>query len=204
MQTFIFDVDGTLIDSGAKDRETMRQALAEYGYSFTTEELLFCFGMPAHSSMTALGVRPEQMEAITRRWEELAYRELDKIPVYDGIVDMLTVLRAAGKPRGIVTSRTRAQFERGFVPIGLNGYFDTAVCADEVEHPKPAPDALLACIRRLGGTPEESIYIGDSAYDMQCARAAGVRSALALWGCHEPDKLEADVRLAHPSEILEL
>ena len=57
-------------------------------------------------------------------------------------------------------------------------------------------------IRRLGGSAEQAVYIGDSAYDMQCAAAAGVKSGLALWGSETPDALQADMRLTHPSELL--
>ena len=61
---------------------------------------------------------------------------------------------------------------------------------------------LVECIRRLGGSAEQAVYIGDSAYDMQCAAAAGVKSGLALWGSETPDALQADMRLTHPSELL--
>lgn len=54
-----------------------------------------------------------------------------------------------------------------------------------------------------GGSTGRAVYIGDSGFDMQCARSAGVKSVLALWGTHEPE-LEADLRLGHPGEILTL
>ncbi|MDO4271224.1 MAG: HAD family hydrolase [Eubacteriales bacterium] len=202
MNCFVFDIDGTLIDTAAVDQQAFHQALRENGYAFTPEQLRFSFGMPGREALRILGV--DQIEAVVARWEALAYSRLPEVRVYDGVHETLGALRAAGKKCGIVTSRTRAQLAGGFSPIGLDHYFDTIVCADEVANPKPAPDELLECMRRLGCGAEETVYIGDSPYDMQCARSAGVKSALALWGCQEPETLEADCRLTHPSEILEL
>lgn len=204
MNCFVFDIDGTLIDTALVDQQAFQQALHEYGYDFTTEQIHVYFGAPAHMALCSLGVPEEKQPAVTARWEELAYSRLDEVPVYDGIRETLQALHAAGKRCGIVTSRTRSQLERGFSPIGLNGYFDAIVCADEVENPKPAPDELLECVRRLGGTVEQTVYIGDSPYDMDCARRAGVTGVLALWGCGAPDQIEADHRIAHPMDALTL
>ncbi len=94
--------------------------------------------------------------------------------------------------------------EQGIKPIGFTPWFDEIICADDVEHPKPAPDALLECLRRFGCKPEDAVYIGDSEYDMQCAKSAGIKSVLALWGCSEAEKLTSDLRFEHPAEILTL
>ncbi len=204
MNLFIFDIDGTLVDTGRLDNETFHQALCENGYPFAREELLFAFGMPGRSALRMLHVREEDAPRIMQRWEKLLYSRLDEMETYPGVCETLEALRAAGKKCGVVTSRTRYQLEAGFTPLGLNHYFDAIVCADDVAHPKPAPDSLIECIRLLGGTAEQAVYTGDSAYDMQCAQAAGVTSALALWGCRTPEALSADVRLAHPSELLRL
>ena len=138
------------------------------------------------------------------RWEALAYDRLDEIPMYDGITEVIAELRNGGCQCGIVTSRTRLQLEQGIKPIGFTPWFDEIICADDVEHPKPSPDALLECLRRFGCKPEDAVYIGDSEYDMQCAKSAGVKSVLALWGCVEAEKLTSDLRFEHPAEILTL
>ena len=204
MKCFVFDIDGTLIDSSKVDQQALRQMLAEFGYHFTYEELIFSFGMPGRRALAELGVPPDQIEPMMARWEALAYERLDEIPMYDGIAEVVHTLRDAGCPCGIVTSRTRLQLTQGIEPLGFTPWFNTIVCADEVEHPKPAPDALLECLRRLDCAPEDAVYIGDSAYDMQCARSAGVTSVLALWGCTGAENITSDLRFAHPAEILTL
>ena len=156
MKYFVFDIDGTLIDSSKVDQWAMRTALAEFGYEFTYEQLIFSFGMPGRRALAKLS-----------------------IPAH-------------------------LQLEQGIKPIGFTPWFDEIICADDVEHPKPAPDALLECLRRFGCKPEDAVYIGDSEYDMQCAKSAGVKSVLALWGCSEAEKLTSDLRFEHPAEILTL
>ena len=87
---------------------------------------------------------------------------------------------------------------RAFVALELPEAF-----ADEVAAPKPAPDSIFALLERVGCAAEDTVFLGDSPYDMQCAHAAGVKSALALWGSHNPE-LQADFRLNHPSELLQM
>ena len=182
MKYFVFDIDGTLIDSSKVDQWAMRTALAEFGYEFTYEQLIFSFGMPGRRALAKLSIPAEQV----------------------GIPEVIAELRNGGCQCGIVTSRTRLQLEQGIKPIGFTPWFDEIICADDVEHPKPAPDALLECLRRFGCKPEDAVYIGDSEYDMQCAKSAGVKSVLALWGCSEAEKLMSDMRFEHPAEILSL
>ena len=204
MNCFIFDVDGTLIDSSGVYLPALAQILEEGGYPYTQEMLKKAFGMTGRQGLAYFGVPEEQRDAVLRRWENMAYANLHNVTIYDGILDMLRALRAAGCKLGVVTSRTRAQFADGVKPLGLQEYFDTIVCSDDVAHPKPAPDEALECLRRLDCVPEQAVYIGDSAFDMDCARSAGIMSVLALWGEHVPEGLSADRCVSHPSELLHL
>ena len=73
MKYFVFDIDGTLIDSSKVDQWAMRTALAEFGYEFTYEQLIFSFGMPGRRALAKLSIPAEQVEPIMARWEALAY-----------------------------------------------------------------------------------------------------------------------------------
>ena len=117
---------------------------------------------------------------------------------------MLKALHERGCRCGIVTSRTHYQYGYGFSPLGLDGYFDAVICMEDAPRTKPAPDPLLECLRRMGGTAAEAVYIGDSACDMECAAAAGVKSCLALWGIPEGACIRADIELAAPADALKL
>lgn len=204
MNYFIFDVDGTLIDSAPVYLPALGQALNDHGYTPSPEQIQTAFGMTGWQGLAYCGVPENEFDAVMHSWEQEAYRHLERVTVYDGIVDTLRALKEGGNKLGIATSRNRSQYTHGFKPLGLSEFFDAVVCSDDVADPKPAPDELFECLKLMGGTTEQAVFIGDSAYDMQCARSAGVKSGLALWGCHSPEKLQADVRLAHPSEILKM
>ena len=141
MNCYIFDVDGTLIDSSVVELPALRQVLDEYGYAHTPEKLKKAFGMTGTQGLAYFGVPEAQQAEVMHRWESISYSNLSQVKIYDGMVDTLRALRDRGEKLGIVTSRTRSQFAGGVKPLGLDRYFDAIVCSDDVEHPKPAPDA---------------------------------------------------------------
>jgi HAD superfamily hydrolase (TIGR01509 family) len=114
----------------------------------------------------------------------------------------LELLDARGVKKGIVTSGTRDRVQRELQAHGL--FFDDVVCGTDVPERKPHPAALELCLRRLGVSPEEAVYVGDSPEDIQMARAGNVR-AIAVRGSYpnvrtlvaaKPDLLTDDLRAA--------
>ena len=204
MHYIIFDVDGTLIDSAPVYLPALGQALNDHGYTPSPEQIQTAFGMTGWQGLAYCGVPENEFDAVMHSWEQEAYHHLERVKVYGGIVDTLRALKESGNKLGIATSRNRSQYTHGVKPLGLSEFFDAVVCSDDVADPKPAPDELFECLKRMGGTIEQAIFIGDSAYDMQCARSAGVKSGLALWGCHDPEKMQADLYVYLFSEILKM
>ena len=204
MKYFIFDVDGTLLNSAEVDQQCLQQMLREFGQEHTLEELRPSFGKPGRQTLADLGFSGEAAERAMDRWEGLTLERIAEVRVFDGVEAMLKALHERGCRCGIVTSRTHYQYGYGFSPLGLDGYFDAVICMEDAPRHKPAPDPLLECLRRMGGEPGEAVYIGDSACDMECAAAAGVKSCLALWGIPEGACIRADIELAAPADALKL
>lgn len=204
MKYFIFDVDGTLLNSAEVDQQCLQQMLREFGQEHTLEELRPSFGKPGRQTLADLGFSGEAAERAMDRWEGLTLERIAEVRAFNGVEAMLKALHERGCRCGIVTSRTHYQYDYGFSPLGLDGYFDAVICMEDAPCTKPAPDPLLECLRRMGGEPGEAVYVGDGEGDMQCAAAAGVASCLALWGCSAPDRITADVRLAAPGDVLSL
>ena len=204
MKYFIFDVDGTLLNSAEVDQQCLQQMLREFGQEHTLEELRPSFGKPGRQTLADLGFSGEAAERAMDRWEGLTLERIAEVRVFDGVEAMLKALHERGCRCGIVTSRTHYQYGYGFSPLGLDGYFDAVICMEDAPRHKPAPDPLLECLRRMGGTADEAVYIGDSACDMECAAAAGVKSCLALWGIPEGACIRADIELAAPADALKL
>ena len=113
-------------------------------------------------------------------------------------------LDTAGKTLGLVTSKMRGGALKGLRLAGLEAAFDVVVGSDEVTNPKPHPEPVLLALERLGRRPTDAVFIGDSRHDIECGRAAGVKTAAVLWGPFDRDHLEdldPDYWLEQPSDL---
>jgi pyrophosphatase PpaX len=139
----------------------------------------------------------------TYREYNLAHHD-ELVRPYAGVVERVRELKAKGGQIGLVTSKMRQGAMRGLAVAGLTDVFDVVVGADEVTHPKPHPEPVLRAIELLGADPAGTVFIGDSRHDLECGRAAGVRTAAVLWGPFDRahlDDLEPDYWLATPDDL---
>ncbi|RJX37619.1 HAD family hydrolase [Paenibacillus pinisoli] len=202
-QTFIFDVDGTLIDTEKAVLGSLQKMLMlDYGQHLETEQLTFVLGIPGADALPRFGIK--DIDRANERWNEYMVDFAHTIHVFNGIKDLLAALNLEGVMTGIVTSKTTEELHADFVPHGLMGELHHVVCADDTARHKPHPEPLLKFLELSGADPAASLYIGDTIYDAQCARDAGIDFALALWGCGNPDTIEARYKLNSPIELLEL
>lgn len=199
----IFDIDGTIIDSELVILKSLQQVLKEEGMDYKIDDLKFSFGIPGFNSLQKLNVK--DIDRVLNKWAKTILDFSHEIKPFPGIVDVLKHLSASPVRTGIVTSKTKQEFVEGFVPHGLNTYFDCVITASDTENHKPHPEPLLACMRRLQANPEQTVYIGDAIYDLQCAKDAGVKFGLALWGAKTTEGFEtADFIFTEPKDILNL
>ena len=124
--------------------------------------------------------------------------------VFPGVPAMLEGLRLRSVHVGILSSKTRSEYRTDFLPYGLGEYFGTVILAEDSARHKPDPAPMQSYLRRSGADPRQVVYVGDTVYDMQCARGAGVDCALALWGCANPQGVEASYHLEKPGDVLRL
>lgn len=200
-----FDIDGTLLDSAPADLAGLQAALkAELGLELPAEALLNTFGMPGREILSAIGVAEEDHARVMRVWKRGKRDRAAWMRVFPGIAETLAALRERGVLLGVVTSKRPESYAADFTPFGLDGYFDILVtCADTALH-KPHPEPLYKFLERAGAGAREALYIGDSVYDRDCARAAGVDFALATWGSAHPDMEGVTWRLGKPEDILDI
>ena len=199
----VFDIDGTIIDSAKINMLSLQETVKELrGDVMPLEDLHFSFGIPGVRAMEILGF-PEPAEALKvwlRNYGACAKRL--GMPLFPGMREILEQLREKGASLGIITSKIREEYDDQFGKKGLLELFPWVVTASDTPKGKPYPDPMLEYLRRTGAAPEEVLYFGDTAYDMDCARSAGVDHALVLWGCLSPEGIEATYRLEKAEEIL--
>jgi pyrophosphatase PpaX len=202
----LFDLDGTVIDSGGIILASMRHATQTVlRREYTDAELLVNVGGPGlEAQMHALDpVRAEELVRVYRAHNEPLHDTLEAFP---GIDDVLAQLKREGRRLGVVTAKKRATVELAFARLPLAHLFDVVVGGDETERHKPDPEPLLLGLERLGAAVEEAAYVGDSPYDMAAARAAGLHAVGVTWGrIHDRDRLgDADVVVDTARELLDV
>ena len=191
--TVLFDLDGTVVDSGAIILASMRHATLEVlGRDYSDEELLQAVGGPGlEAQMYALA--PEHVERLVdvyRAHNEPLHEELQACA---GMEDVLVRLHEEGRRLGVVTAKRRSTVELAFDRVPLGHLFETIVGGDETERHKPDPEPLLLAAERLGADPAGTAYVGDSHFDVRAARSAGMFAVAVTWGrIHERARLEAE------------
>jgi len=205
----LFDLDGTLIDSGPMILASMKHAAQTVlGRDIPDDVLAAAIGGPG---LTA------QMQALDpRRVDQLvdAYREHneplhDELEAFWEVVEVLPRLRADGRRLGIVTAKRHASVQLAFERLpGLEANFDVVVGAEDTSRHKPHPEPLLAAVERLGAVPGDAAYVGDSPFDVRAAKAAGVHAVAVTWGgIHGAEALEQeepDALVRHAEELLDV
>lgn len=196
----IFDVDGTLLDTGFAVLHSLQDTVLRYlNECIPMDELTFALGIPGEVTLQRLGI--EDVGGANKYWNECMQKYRSCISLFDGVCEMLEALHREGYALGIITSKTKEEYEADFVPYGVSRYFGSVVCVEDSSRPKPYPDPLLAYLDRNGVSAEEAVYIGDTIYDSQCARSAGVDFGLALWGCSKPDGIDSKHKFQEPNVI---
>ncbi|WP_336771076.1 HAD family hydrolase [Paenibacillus sp. MMO-58] len=199
----IFDIDGTLINTEQAVLGSLQKMLkACYNREMGLEDLAFALGIPGTVSLRKLGIG--DVEHANKRWNDLMRDCQHTIHVFDGIGELLAELREYPVLKGVVTSKTSQEYLDDFVPFGLVRDLPFALCADDTNRHKPHPEPLLTFLEISGARADSTIYIGDTVYDYECARDAGVDFGLALWGCRQPDLIPAKYKFEHPKDILAL
>ena len=211
--TYIFDLDGTLLD-------TLGDLAASVNYA------LRAHGMPEHSiddvrRFVGNGVRKLMERAVpdgagNPRFDETfaTFRQyymahsLDTTRPYEGIPETLAALKTRGCHLAVVSNKMMAATQElchHFFPDTI----EVAIGEDEAAgiRRKPAPDTVFTAIKALGVGKEDAVYVGDSDVDIQTARNAGLPCISVLWGFRDRDFLishGAQTFITHPAELLSL
>jgi pyrophosphatase PpaX len=192
-ETVLFDLDGTLIDSGDLILASFRHATRSVLGRVIPDEVLM-------ANVGGHGIEAQMREFDANRADELVrvYREhntgiYDGVKAFPGIEGLLERLHAEGRKLGVVTVKSRRTVDVTFGVLPLRHHFGVVVTADDTIRHKPDPEPLLLALERHGGKAASAVYVGDSPFDIRAAKAAGMTSIAVGWGnIHPPDRLEAE------------
>jgi pyrophosphatase PpaX len=205
----LFDLDGTLIDSGPIIMASMRHAsVTVLGLEPDEERVRAAIGGPGLiAQMRDLDPdRVDELVEVYRAHNEPLHATLES---FEGVFDLLAELHRRGHRLGIVTAKRVATVRLALdrFPL-LDDLTEVLVGVEDTERHKPDPEPLFEALRRLGARPEEAAYVGDSPFDIRAAKAAGALAVAVGWGGIHPDERllaeEPDALVHEPGEILDL
>ncbi|MSO57501.1 MAG: HAD family hydrolase [Thermoleophilia bacterium] len=205
----LFDLDGTLIDSGPMILASMRHACRTVlGWEPDEERIRAAIGGPGLVAQMR-DLDPERVDELVECYRAHNAPLHDSLDAFEGVLGLLPLLRERGHRLGIVTAKRRATVQFAFdrFPL-LEELTETLVAAEDTVRHKPDPDPLLEALARFGADPAEAAYVGDSPFDIRAARAAGVLAVAVTWGgIHSAGRLaeeEPDALIHQPRELLDV
>ncbi|MFJ6194863.1 HAD family hydrolase [Micromonospora sp. NPDC092111] len=174
----VFDLDGTLVDSWPLHQRCLRAAAAAVGLAGLSAARLAAAQRPTDVDTVRAVVGPDRFTAAWPHYRRELHAALaaGPVPPMPHVRQTVRALLAADVVVGLCTGRTRADAVALLAASGLP--VEVTVAREDAARPKPAPDGLLAALRRLGLAPHETRYLGDTAADVAQGAAAGVPTAL--------------------------
>lgn len=203
---YLFDIDGTIMDSAADICAAQREVLQAAGFvgDLSDEALRRFIGQHLIDLFSHLGFPEERHDAMVQHYRSIYLsRGHSDTRVYPGVADMLVGLdgrKSTATTKG--TPTTRAVLEQ----FGLLHHFDHIQGTDGFPA-KPEPDVIHASIQGVGARPEDCLLIGDSAADMEAGKRAGVRTCAVRWGYGDFEAMarwNPDYWIDEPSQLLQL
>ena len=193
VKVVVLDVDGTLMDTNYLHTEAWARAFEKVGHRVPRVRLHKEVGEGAGLLIREFIDDEETVEKIQDLHSEV-YEDLQEYghPL-PGARDLISSLKGRGYEIWLVTSAEDEELEHHMQELGADGNIDGVVNSSAVENPKPAPDIFEETLRRAGSTAEETVAVGDALWDVEAAKAAGIRTVAVLSGgaFHEEDLKQA-------------
>jgi HAD superfamily hydrolase (TIGR01509 family) len=180
--TLLFDLDGTLLDSNGAHAQAWTQALREHGVDAAGDQVRRLIGMGGDKLLAIIANLSEDSElgqAIGRRKKEIFATLLPGLQPTRGARDLLQYLREQRVNLVIATSADEQELTALLQRAGVEDLIPTRASKDDAAESKPDPDIVRAAIARSGARLERTALIGDTPYDIEAARRAGI-DAIAL------------------------
>lgn len=206
-KTVLFDVDGTLIDSNGAHAESFSRAFAEHGFRVTPADVRPLVGMGGDKVLDQLAGLSEAADiakAISRRKKDILNVLLRDLQPTRGARTLIEYLSDRGITVAVATSASKEEMHAILRQAQVDDLFETHANKDDAEESKPDPDIVQAAMARAGARPESTVMIGDTPYDVEAGRRAGIGViALRCGGFWRDEDLAAALGIFdHPAALL--
>lgn len=207
VETILFDLDGTLIDTNELIIASFTHTLEKFAdRPYKREEIIDFIGSPLRDSLEKVNTElvDEMMDAY--RTHNLANHE-KYVKAYPTVVETIARLKEAGFKLGIVTTKLSDTAKLGLKLTGMEDQFDLLIGLDDVEHAKPHPEPILKAMDKLEANPMTTMMVGDNYHDIEAGHNAGVQTAGVAWslkGQHVLEKYDPDYMLKEMRDLLSI
>ena len=194
IKAVLFDFDGTIMDTNTIILESWKHTFnTVLGRDPVHEEIVATFGEPLDVTMKKMFPDRDTHEMVEtyRNYQRHIYK--DAITMFPGTKEAILELKRRGCKVAIVTSRLWSSTTQGLYKFDIAELFDAVVSAEDTTAHKPDPTPCLLCLEKLGMKPEDALMVGDSKFDILCARNAGVESCLVSWTISVDDALRKEL-----------
>jgi pyrophosphatase PpaX len=180
--TVLFDFDGTIMNTNDVIIQSWQHLFRTVeGKERPLEDIYQTMGEPLYVTMEKIIPQITVKEGVDIYRSFMIENFFNMIRPFPGMPELLEALKEKNYKTGLVTSRIGHTTRAGLDEFGLLPFFDCVVTCDDTDKHKPDPEPIFIAMERLGSTPEETIMVGDSRFDIDSARSAGVRSVLVAW-----------------------
>jgi pyrophosphatase PpaX len=207
INTVLFDLDGTLIDTNELIISSFLHTLEHYyPNQYKRDDVLPFLGPTLRETFEPMdATKVDEMIATYRKYN-LAHHDTF-VTEFPTVLDTVKILKEKGYKVGIVTTKISDVVMKGLKLTKLDSYFDVIVALDHVEKAKPDPEPIFKALEQLGSKPEEAIMVGDNYHDILAGKNAGTKTAGVAWtikGRDHLEQFEPDYILEEMADLLKI
>ena len=184
-QGFIFDVEGTLVDSVPQTLRSLQDALERSGYRVPFQTLQLYSGLDGDQTLQLAvpEASPDERRAILKDHGSIYERDyLPSVKPFEGVSDVFRILTEQGGRVALATDCKGRAYKRYMALVNADDFIAAIACGDDVEHGKPDPRLVGMALRKLGIPGSQAVMVGDTPYDAEAGLEAGTKVAAVLTG----------------------
>lgn len=206
MSAFLWDVDGTIVDSRKFAFDVYNDVLKLFcKRTFTSEEFRELFSSDYLVHLKRVGINSaHEVDFLVNAWNARLVTDKHKFKLYDGVLDVLTYLYKRNYKMALVSSSSRSQLQLYFDLFGIDKFFSVTIAREDVDEQKPSAKPILQAAKRLNVSPHDCVVIDDAEDGIEAAKTLGVLTIGVTWGFHNHqriNKAKPDFIAETPNEL---
>jgi HAD superfamily hydrolase (TIGR01509 family) len=189
--TFLWDADGTIVDSRKFAFDVYNDVLRQLGKrTFTSEEFRELFSSDYKAHLKRVGINSEhEVEFLVDTWNARLITDKHKFKLHNGILDILTYLYKRNYKMALVSSSSRLQLQLYFDLFGIDKFFSVTIAREDVDEQKPSAKPILQATEELNVSPHDCVVIDDAEDGIKAAKRIGSITIGVTWGFHNHKRI---------------